>query len=299
MKYILQILFFICFISGQSNYAKKTIPQNWPESLWNTCWKENYVDFTEEQWIKLLPEMQENFSKSYQEWYVKEKNYAYIEKIFKINGIPLVMSFIPPGKYLQGFSKEEPFYNYDDQKVILIKKPFWCGKFEITQKQWETIMGYNPSYFFYDENLPVEKVTWNEVKKFCELTNSQLLEENEWEYACKAGVNYQYLGNYAEKLEKFCWFESNSSDKTHPVGQKDPNSWGLYDMQGNVWEWCKDIFVKNTPSIKKNDSSNFYVVRGGSWNAFAEYCLPSFRFWYSENTSYHALGFRIKIDILD
>src|SRR5436853_7544725 len=121
------------------------------------------------------------------------------------------------------------------------------GKYEVTQAQSEAVMGSNPSKF-QGADLPVESVSWNDVQKFIQILNShsrkysyRLPTEAEWEYACRAGT----AGDYAGKLDSMMWYGENSGGKTHPVGQKQSNAFGLYDMHGNVWEWCEDWYHEN------------------------------------------------------
>ena len=170
------------------------------------------------------------------------------------------------------------------------------GKYEITQSQWEAVMGNNPSKF-KGKNLPVEKVSWNEAVEFCKkLTEREralgrismnqeyrLPTDEEWEYACRAGTTTKYYtGDTVEDLARAGWCYGNSDNKTHPVGQKEPNAFGLYDMHGNVWEWT------STPS-----GSNC-VFRGGSWNYYAGYCDSSCRSSYnSPESRSSSLGFRV------
>jgi formylglycine-generating enzyme required for sulfatase activity len=140
--------------------------------------------------------------------------------------------------------------------TITISKPFLIGEFEITQKQWEAVMGKNPSAF-KDENHPVDSVSWDEVQKFIEKLNDKngaryrLPTEAEWEYCCRAsstnlfGSGTNDVTITSESLDDFAWFRKNSENRTHPIGEKKPNAWGLYDMHGNVWEWCQDWYASD------------------------------------------------------
>lgn len=139
---------------------------------------------------------------------------------------------------------------------------FCIGKYQVTQKQWKEVMCSNPSYFKGD-NLPVENVSWNDVQEFLlklndkyPCKNYRLPTEAEWEYAARGGnqsKGYEYSGS--NNIKDVAWFEGNSGNKTHPVGALKPNELGLYDMSGNVWEWCYDWYL----------NYNFPIVRGGSW----------------------------------
>lgn len=127
------------------------------------------------------------------------------------------------------------------------------AKTPITQAQWRKVMGTEPSYFKGDD-LPVECVSWHDAVKFCRRTGTRLPTEAEWEYAYRSGTNTAwYNGDDERKVGEIAWFADNSNNKTRPVGLKQPNAWGLYDMAGNVWEWCVD------------DEESYRVIRGGAW----------------------------------
>ena len=184
--------------------------------------------------------------------------------------------------------------------VAIPGKDFKMGKFEVTQKQWVAFMGENPSFFKADNN-PVECVSWNDCKKFLEKLNAmpevkasgltfRLPTEAEWEYACRAGStgNYSRLVDgseiTADTLSKVAWYDDNSGKKTHPVGQKEPNAFGLYDMHGNVWEWCEDRYMAGRPSR---------VVRGGGWNGNSGDCTAGNRYYGYPDSPDDDLGFRL------
>jgi formylglycine-generating enzyme required for sulfatase activity len=157
----------------------------------------------------------------------------------------------------------------------------------VTQAQWEAVMGSNPSEFLGPE-LPVETVSWEDVQAFLARLNAlgdpyryRLPTEAEWEYAARAGTSTAYAG----KLDETGWCRDNSGKQSHPVGQKQPNAWGLYDMQGNVWEWCADWFDADSyRGASRADpagpaSGVHRVVRGGSWYSGSRYCRVSVRGW--------------------
>ena len=162
---------------------------------------------------------------------------------------------------------------------------FYLGKYEVTQGQWKEVMGSNPSYFKdCGDDCPVEWVSWNDIQMFISKVNYQsgekyrLPTEAEWEYAASSGGKKEkWAGTSDEKeLGDYVWYEGNSLNKTHPVGQKKPNGLGIYDMSGNVWEWCSDWYreknysesTRNNPQLPSSSSSR--VLRGGSWGSLAQ-----------------------------
>ncbi len=184
---------------------------------------------------------------------------------------------------------------------------FYIGKYEVTQKEWEAVMGSNPSNF-KGANRPVEQVSWNDVQEYIRKLNTKtgkhyrLPTEAEWEYAAKGGNQsrgYEYSGSNG--IDEVAWYDGNSSNQTHKVGQKQPNELGIYDMSGNVWERCSDWYgenyYKNSPSInpKGPDSGKYRVFRGGSWYYFESYCCSSYRGDYPDNNDGER-GFRLVLD---
>jgi hypothetical protein len=185
-----------------------------------------------------------------------------------------------------GSSNEKPLH------TVRITNPFYLGKHEVTQEQWEAVMGNNPGHF-KGKNLPVESVSWEDVQEFLRRLNQQigreifrLPTEAEWEYACRAGTSGDYAGN----LDDMAWYSSNSNAQTHPVGTKQPNDWGLYDMHGNVWEWCQDWYGYYSSGPATGSER---VIRGGGWNLFALYCRSAFRGSFSPGDRSGRLGFRL------
>ena len=183
---------------------------------------------------------------------------------------------------------------------------FYMGKFEVTQAQYRALMGEGSSYFKGDE-LPVEQVSWEEAGEFCRRLSQmkgreyRLPTEAEEEYACRAGMT----GDYAGDLNAMAWYSSNSGGKTHPVGQKQPNAFGLYDMHGNVWEWCLDYYHSSYIGAPIDGSawtalSNAgakwdvnHVLRGGSWDTSANNLRSAYRTRYDLVSGYNLMGFRV------
>ncbi len=191
---------------------------------------------------------------------------------------------------------------------VTISKGFQMGKFEVTQAQWEAVMGSNPSHNYgVGDNNPVYYVSWNNCQSFVSKLNEldsgytyRLPTEAEWEYACRAGSTTVYsYGNDSGQLGQYAWYNDNSNSKTHPVGEKKPNAWGLYDMHGNVWEWCQDWYdgdyYDNSPGTDPQgpNSGSYRVIRGGSWNNDAGYCRSAFRYGINPDNVYGDFGLRL------
>lgn len=182
---------------------------------------------------------------------------------------------------------------------------FYMGKYEVTQGQWKAIMGNNPSYFKdCGDNCPVEQVSWNDIQEFTNKLNQKtgknyrLPTEAEWEYAAKSGgKNEKYAGS--NDIDSVAWYSSNSGSKTHPVGQKQPNGLGIYDMSGNVWEWVQDWYdekyYKNSPknNPKGASSGEDRVLRGGSWIDGARNARSANRGWGNPVDRDDFNGFRV------
>ncbi len=202
--------------------------------------------------------------------------------------IDIKFAWVPPGTFLMGSNTA------DDEKPIhrvTLTKGFYMGVVPVTQAQWQTVMGYSPSKFA-GADRPVEMVSWDDCQDFCQrlgaLTGKpiRLPTEAEWEYACRAGTNSDSSsGNDEAALKKVAWYAGNSGKQTHPVGKLAPNAWGLFDMHGNVWEWCQDWFAAY-PKENVTDylasrylvmRAQYRVLRGGSWNLDAESCRAAGR----------------------
>jgi formylglycine-generating enzyme required for sulfatase activity len=182
---------------------------------------------------------------------------------------------------------------------------FDLGATPVTQAQYEAIMGTNPSGF-KGSNRPAENVSWDEAVEFCEKLSAETGEafslptEAQWEYACRAGSPAAWcFGDDESKLDDYAWYSGNSAGETHPVREKRPNDWGLYDMHGNVWEWCQDWGGNyprkgSTESNPKGPSTgSCRVGRGGSWRGAPEDCRSALRGWYAPSGRSSNLGFRV------
>lgn len=192
-------------------------------------------------------------------------------------GAEMELVLIPAGEFLMGATKGDlpaGVWEYPQHRVE-IEKPFYMSKYEVTQEQWQAVMGSNPSHFKGEANLPVEMVSWNKAQEFCrkmsEAVNRviRLPSEEEWEYASRSGSKGTFcFGEDLSKLGDYCWYRVNADLKTHPVGLKKPNAWGLYDMHGNVREWCEDWYDPYPGSTMKDEEfiPRQRILRGGSWD---------------------------------
>ncbi|MEK6647189.1 MAG: formylglycine-generating enzyme family protein [Candidatus Firestonebacteria bacterium] len=222
-------------------------------------------------------------------------------KMKNVGGIEFV--FIPAGSFFMGASDSDLDAGINEKPQHKVKiSGFWMGKYEVTQEQYKTIMGNNPSYF-EGKNRPVEQVGWNSANEFCEKFSKKygiecrLPTEAEWEYACRAGTTTKYY--WGDKISgDYCWYDANSNREMHPVGQKKPNRWGLYDMTGNVWELCNDWFddkyyEKSPKDNPKGPDTGYYkVFRGGSWYSIANGNRSAYRNWSSPDDRNDKVGFR-------
>jgi formylglycine-generating enzyme required for sulfatase activity len=218
-----------------------------------------------------------------------------------LNGIKLEMVHVPSGKFMMGSEV------YDDEKPPheVTVQAYYIGKFQVTQAQWKAVMGAKQeSHFRGDDNLPMESISWNDAKEFCQKVQQlttrayRLPSEAEWEMACRAGTT----GDYAGDLDEMAWYDKNSGNKTHLVGEKKPNSFGLYDMHGNVWEWCKDIWHNDYNGAPTDGSawlgggdSSSWVLRGGSWNHKGSHCRSAYRVRNGPGFRDFNLGFRVVV----
>ncbi|OPZ97874.1 MAG: Serine/threonine-protein kinase pkn1 [Bacteroidetes bacterium ADurb.Bin408] len=227
---------------------------------------------------------------------------------FKVKASPsftIEMVLVQGGTFTMGCTSEQGSDCDNDEKPShrVTVSSFYMSKYEITQKQWMEIMGSNPSYFKGD-NLPVENVSWNDVQEFIAKLNEKtgrqyrLPTEAEWEYAARGGnksKGYKYSGS--NTLSNVAWYGDNSGNTTHPVGSKMPNELGLYDMSGNVWEWCGDWDGAYGSSAQTNPtgppSGSDRVDRGGSWHSYARYCRVSNRGNGNPGYRYYGIGFRL------
>jgi formylglycine-generating enzyme required for sulfatase activity/tRNA A-37 threonylcarbamoyl transferase component Bud32 len=224
------------------------------------------------------------------------------------NRVTLEMVSLPAGEFLMGSPDSDPDAASAEKPQHQVKvNSFAIGKYPVTQAQYEAVMGTNPSRFKNNLQNPVEKVSWNDAQAFCrklsQITGKtyRLPTEAEWEYACRAWTTTRYyFGDDASQLGDYAWYSANSQSKTHPVGQKKPNAWGLYDMSGNVWEWCEDNWHDSYENAPKDGSAwltndnDYKIVRGGSWYYDPNVCRSAYRgLYYRRDGSGNSFGFRV------
>lgn len=209
---------------------------------------------------------------------------------FMVNGVSFEMVRVEGGTFRMGATSEQKDEAWDREKPVhsVTLSSYYIGKTEVTQALWQAVMGSNPSNF-KGSNLPVECVSWNDCQKFIQKLNRltgrnfRLPTEAEWEFACRGGYNscgYKYSGS--NNLGSVAWYDDNSGGQTHPVATKAPNELGIYDMSGNVWEWCSDWYADYTANSQNNPKGphggSGRVRRGGSWFSGARYCRSSNRY---------------------
>ena len=233
------------------------------------------------------------------------------------NSVGMEFVLIPAGSFLMGSpnTEAERLSTEGPQHKVTFKQPFYLGKFQVTQAEWQAVMGDNPS-FFEGDTLPVEQVSWDDCQEFLKKLNAKkdgylyrLPSEAEWEYACRAGTTtpfsfgetittdqVNYDGNYPYGKSP----KGEYRQKTTPVGSFPANAWGLHDMHGNVWEWCQDGWhdtyagAPSDGSVWETGADNtFRMVRGGSWDGGARGCRAANRGWTAPDGRYHHVGVRV------
>jgi formylglycine-generating enzyme required for sulfatase activity len=255
---------------------------------------------------------------------VGKNTQGYMEYRHKQTGMVFVL--LPGGTFKMGNDGGEQ----NERPVHEVQLDgFLIAKYEVTQAIWTKVMGNNSSNCKGDDN-PVEQVSWNDCQEFCKKTGLRLPTEAEWEYACRAGTTTKYYwGDDAARLGKYAWIGDNSGDKpidaakiwkdvngdvtkyaqalkdnncrTHPVGRKQPNCFGLFDMSGNVGEWCGDWYGGYAAGFQDNPtgpgSGEYRVVRWGCWYSLADHCQSSYRYYYDPAVRYYGVGFRCVQDL--
>ncbi|MDD2715236.1 MAG: formylglycine-generating enzyme family protein [Candidatus Wallbacteria bacterium] len=219
------------------------------------------------------------------------------------NEVSMEFVWIPAGTFYMGNPDGVGEANEHPQHQVTLTQGFWIGKYEVTQAQWQQVMGSNPSYS-QGPTLPVESVSWTGCQEFITAINHlgkgtfSLPTEAEWEYACRAGSSSLfYWGDTAEA--DYCWYDENSQDITHAVGGKLPNAWGVYDIIGNVDEWCQDWYGDYGSSAATDptgpESGSYRILRGGYWGWGSYHLYSAFRFNISPDFSDNGCGLRLRL----
>ena len=233
-------------------------------------------------------------------------------QVFTVNGVSFSMMPVEGGTFTMGATEEQVLAGaasdeYPAHQVTL--SDYYIGETEVTQELWVAVMGTNPSYFTGDLMRPVEQVSWNDCQTFINQLNVltgktfRLPTEAEWEHAARGGNkahSFLYSGN--SNIDEVAWYSSNSGNNTHPVAEKQANELGLYDMSGNVWEWCQDYYgssyYSNSPATNPTgpELNDGRVCRGGSWNYNSANCRVSHRGHADQaNSRYSHFGFRLAL----
>jgi formylglycine-generating enzyme required for sulfatase activity len=231
------------------------------------------------------------------------------EKVVRLpSGVEIALVYIPQGTFLMGSSEASHDEESRPQHEVAIGRAFWFGKYEVTQEQWRAVLASSPSRI-KGEHFPVDSVSWNDCKRFLETLNERLgfarheafrlPTEAEWEYAARAGTEASYsFGGSAKDLGQYAWFDKNSKGSTHRAGGLRPNPWGLYDIYGNVGEWCDDVWYESydgapADGAARGGSDTDRVWRGGSWDHPADELRSYSRHADDVTENAKTLGFRL------
>ena len=255
---------------------------NTPSKGTIVLWESNETTINENNWkaVHAFPVSKQNSAALLIK--PKAKNNAFFKLSWQPINLPNQLAWIPPGNFQMGSPSDEPGRFKDEGPVHPSSVPhgFWMDRYETTQQRFRDLMGNNPSSTEFTPNLPVNRVTWYEAAQFCEkLTKSakskeqlpigyvyRLPTETEWEYACRAGTDNAYsYGDSAETLSEYGWWAKNSGNQPEPVGKLKPNPWGLYDMHGNLFEWCFNSYKPYPDGEAFSNTGNMKVLRGGAF----------------------------------
>jgi len=223
-------------------------------------------------------------------------------------GVTMKFVYIPAGKFPMGSSETEKGRerNEGPQRWVTISRPFYMGVTEVTQAQYAAVTGKNPSNVKAPEN-PVERVSWDDCVAFCQAMSkatgrsARLPTEAEWEYACRAGTKTPFSFGADDKAPAaHAWYEDISGDTPHPVGGKKPNAWGVYDMHGNVWEWCSDWYDSYASAEARDPkgpaTGKERILRGGAWGSPIDNCRSAYRNWNTPVNRSGYLGLRVVVE---
>ena len=298
----------------------------------NYQWEEGYKisrKKDDEEWVDEYAVVEENMQEYIDDSLELYSVYRYRIKAYyqdnestslevRIGLAPENFIFISAGLFTMGYSGGNGYSNELPVHEVAFSS-YVIGKYEVTQAEYQALMGNNPSYFLGSDK-PVENVSWYDVVEYC---NARSIEESltpcydtddwscdfsangyrlpteaEWEYAARGASNDpDYLYSGSDNIESVAWYSANSGSTTHTVGTKSPNSLGIYDMSGNVWEWCNDWYGDYSSSVQSDPigpaTGSYRVIRGGSWGSSATHCRVAFRSHYTPTLSYNSVGFRI------
>jgi formylglycine-generating enzyme len=233
-------------------------------------------------------------------------------------GVTLKLALIPAGKFLMGSPADEPGRDDDEgpQHEVTISKPFYMGVYGVTQAQWRAVMGSAPwdgkGDAVSEAGNTASYISWDDATEFCRMLSNKssravsLPTEAQREYACRAGSAAAYhFGDDPAKLGDYAWYRDNADGVgekyAHPAGQKKPNAWGLYDMHGNVYEWCRDTYARdfydNSPSVDpvSTVTADVRVIRGGSWRWLSQHCRAANRVRNKHSYRHYDYGFRVVV----
>jgi uncharacterized protein (TIGR02996 family) len=219
--------------------------------------------------------------------------------------VSLLAALIPPGTFWMGASQREAGRFEDElpRHRVTIARPFYLAIYPVTQAQWQAVHRQNPAHF-KGPNRPADRIGFYDAEEFCARASKKtrrrvrLPSEAEWEYACRAGTTTPFAGGRGSKAMNLCGWCDDA--ETHSVGRKQPNGWGLYDMHGNVWEWCQDVYTSYSDPVPAEDEeehdSNVRVARGGSYSNPAGVCRSACRIGFMGGGRNEFIGFRVAID---
>lgn len=228
-------------------------------------------------------------------------------RTFTVNGVSFTMVAVKGGTFTMGATSEQTGAYSDESPTHLVTlSDYYIGETEVTQELWQAVMGSNPSYFTGNLQRPVEEVSWNDCQTFITKLNAltgetfSLPTEAEWEYAARGGNKAQgYLYSGSNTIGDVAWYTSNSSSTTHPVKTKQANELGIYDMSGNVWEWCADWYGSYSSSAQTDpvgpSSGSNRVLRGGSWYRNATSCRVAYRSYNTPTYVHNYYGLRLSL----
>jgi formylglycine-generating enzyme required for sulfatase activity len=229
----------------------------------------------------------------------------------RIGSVTMDFILIHPGSFVMGSDENVGAGDESPQHKVTLTKPFYLGKYEVTQEQWAAVMNNDPSRC-KGKTLPVDSVTWNDCQRFLAKVTAMtgrvfsLPSEGQWEFACRAGTRTSWsCGDDEAALGDYAWLGINSAGVTHPVGTKAPNSWGLYDMHGNVGEWCADYYDKHgyspddvtDPTPHPSSAGHSPNWRGGAWGDPPDYLRSAYRNVNGPDNRHPGIGFRCAMQV--